>query len=51
MGYELLPLLPEPWGYFHYGWWNLWSAAVLDPLLFYILIKFYRCIRSLEERV
>ncbi|TCN25964.1 hypothetical protein [Mesobacillus foraminis] len=51
MGYELLTLLPEPWGYFHYGWWNLWYAAILDPFLFYILIKFYRWIRSLEERI
>lgn len=51
MGYEFVTLLPEPWGYFHYGWWDMWHAAIIDPLLFFILIKFYRWIRALEEQL
>jgi hypothetical protein len=22
LAFELLTLLPKPWGYFHYGWWQ-----------------------------
>ncbi|MFC8575619.1 hypothetical protein ACFUCO_19860 [Heyndrickxia sporothermodurans] len=39
--YEKLALLPEPWGYFHYGWWNLGISAIVDPFLLLILIIFY----------
>jgi hypothetical protein len=40
--YELLTLLPKPWGYFHYGWWNLWYSALLDPILLFILLVYYK---------
>ncbi len=46
--YELVTLLPEPWGYFHYGWWNFWYSVVLNPILFIILIGFYKWILKLE---
>lgn len=46
--YELATLLPEPWGYFHYGWWKLWHAAIMDPLLLMILLGFYKWICKLE---
>jgi hypothetical protein len=48
--YELFTLLPSPWGYFHYGWWKLWHAAIVDPILLYILLGFYKWIRSLENK-
>jgi len=40
--YELITLLPEPWGYFHYGWWNLFYSALVNPLLLYILVTYYK---------
>lgn len=48
--YEIITLLPEPWGYFHYGWWKLWHAAVLDPFLLLILLGYYKWICKLEKR-
>ncbi|GKU82998.1 hypothetical protein [Niallia sp. NCCP-28] len=42
VGYELLTLLPEPWGYFHYGWWNWWYSALCNPVLLSILLKYYK---------
>ncbi len=47
--YEVITLLPEPWGYFQYGWWNLWLSAILDPILFFILLSYYRLICRLEN--
>jgi hypothetical protein len=47
--YEVITLLPEPWGFFHYGWWKLWHAAVLDPLLLLILLGYYKWICKLEQ--
>jgi hypothetical protein len=49
--YEIITLLPEPWGYFHYGWWRLWYAAIIDPILLLILLGFYKWIRNLELEV
>ncbi|TRZ38472.1 hypothetical protein CEQ21_24085 [Niallia circulans] len=48
--YELVTLIPEPWGYFHYGWWRIWYSILLDPFLFIILIKYYRFICRLEAK-
>jgi hypothetical protein len=42
LGYELITLLPYPWGYFHYGWWNLWISAVINPILLLILLRYYK---------
>ena len=47
--YEFIALLPEPWGYFHYGWWKWWYSILLNPLLLYILIKYFRLIIKLEK--
>ncbi len=47
--YEVITLLPEPWGFFHYGWWKLWHAAILDPILLLILLGFYKWICNLEK--
>ena len=47
--YEVITLLPDPWGYFHYGWWKLWHAAILDPILLLILLGFYKWICNLEK--
>ncbi|MEH7072692.1 hypothetical protein [Neobacillus drentensis] len=46
--YEAIALLPAPWGYFHYGWWKLWHAAILDPILLLILLGYYKWICKLE---
>lgn len=40
--YESLTLLPEPWGYFNYGWWELWYSAILNPFLLLIVLKYYK---------
>lgn len=45
--YETITLLPQPWGYFHYGWWTIWHSAVIDPILFLILLKYYKWISKL----
>lgn len=40
--YEGITILPEPWGYFHYGWWNLGISALVNPVLLIILILYYK---------
>ncbi|PGK51261.1 hypothetical protein CN918_26075 [Priestia megaterium] len=47
--YELLTLLPEPWGYFHYGWWKWEYSALLNPILLFSLIIFYKWTSLLEK--
>ncbi|MDD1515305.1 hypothetical protein [Priestia megaterium] len=49
--YETITLLPEPWGYFHYGWWKLWHAAITDPILFLILLGYYKWICKAERKL
>jgi len=49
--YEMLTLLPAPWGYFHYGWWNLWHSAILNPVLLLILLCFYKWVCKLEDKL
>jgi hypothetical protein len=50
LGYERLTLIPNPWGYFHYGWWKMWHAVLIDPILFGILLGYYKWICKLENR-
>lgn len=47
--YELITLLPEPWGFLHYGWWNIWYSAILDPILLFGLVQYYKLIRRLDK--
>ncbi|MBM6616679.1 hypothetical protein [Bacillus suaedaesalsae] len=47
--YELLTLLPEPWGYFNYGWWSIWHSVVVNPILLLLLLGFYKWICKLEK--
>ncbi|GKU82633.1 hypothetical protein [Niallia sp. NCCP-28] len=49
--YENVTLLPEPWGYFHYGWWKIWYSALINPILLISLILYYHYIVSLEQKV
>jgi hypothetical protein len=42
LSYELMALLPKPWGYFHYGWWNLGFSAAVNPMLLIILTMYYK---------
>jgi len=46
--YEWITLLDPPWGYFHYGWWNLGYSFAINPLLLFILIKYFRFIKKIE---
>lgn len=48
--YEALTLLPAPWGYFHYGWWKLWHAAMINPVLLLILLGYYKWVCKLEKK-
>ena len=47
--YEAISLLPEPLGYFHYGWWTLWHSAAIDPVLFCVLLGYYKWVLKLEK--
>lgn len=47
--YELMSLLPEPWGYFHYGWWTILYSLMEDPLLFLIMAKYYQFVQKIEK--
>ncbi|RNC99533.1 hypothetical protein [Lysinibacillus halotolerans] len=47
--YEALALLPEPWGYFHYGWWKLVYSVPIYPILLIIELAFYKWICKLEK--
>ncbi len=49
--YELIALLPDPWGYFHYGWWKLWYDAIADPILFLILLAYYKLVCKAEKKL
>ncbi|MCQ6275441.1 hypothetical protein JMM81_10765 [Bacillus sp. V3B] len=48
--YEIIVLLPEPWGYFSYGWWKFCYSVVSNPILFLILLVYYRWICKLEKK-
>jgi len=47
--YEGLTLLPEPWGYFHLGWWKLWYDSIVVPILIFVLLGYYKLICKLEN--
>ena len=47
--YEIITLLPEPWGYFHYGWWKLYHSAIINPFLLFSLMGFYKLVSRLER--
>jgi len=49
--YEYCATLPEPWGFFHYGWWNLWISGFVNPLLLLTLVVYYKFILRLEENL
>lgn len=48
--YELAALLPEPWGYFHYGWWEIGHSIIVDPIILFVLLGFYKWIVWIEEK-
>ncbi|ULT54448.1 hypothetical protein L1999_14825 [Neobacillus drentensis] len=48
--YEAITLLPEPWGFFHYGWWTLWHSLIINPILLMILLGYYKWMVKLEKR-
>jgi hypothetical protein len=51
LSYEALTTLPEPWGYFHYGWWRLRHSAIINPILMFILFCYFRLAKKLENKV
>ncbi|BDH61677.1 hypothetical protein MTP04_18070 [Lysinibacillus sp. PLM2] len=48
--YEALALLPQPWGFFHYGWWKLTYSAIVYPVLLTIIVSYYMWICHLEKK-
>jgi len=48
--YEVITLLPQPFGYFHYGWWNLGYSAMLNPILLLILLVYYKWVLRIEKK-
>lgn len=48
--YELAALLPQPWGYFHYGSWKIEYSLIADPIILYFLLGFYKWIRFLDSK-
>lgn len=51
LSYEYITLLPEPWGFFHYGWWTLWHSAILNPILLIILLGYYKWVWKIENKL
>lgn len=49
--YEALTTLPEPWGFYTMGWWTLWHSAIVDPILLFILLKYYNWVCSAEKEL
>ncbi|WP_129730482.1 hypothetical protein [Ectobacillus funiculus] len=47
--YERFTLLPQPFGYFHYGWWTIWYSVVVDPILLFLLLMYYKWICRIEN--
>jgi hypothetical protein len=47
--YEAVTLLPEPWGYFNHGWWELWYSAIVNPFLLSIVLFYYKWICEIEK--
>jgi len=48
--YELATLLPQPWGYFHYGSWKIEYSLIVDPIILYCLLGFYKWITFLDSK-
>jgi hypothetical protein len=49
--YEYLATFPEPFGYFHYGWWTLWHSAFINPLLLLALLGYFKLASNLEFKL
>lgn len=47
--YEALALLPEPWGFFRYGWWKLTYSVITYPVLLIIVVSYYMWICRLDK--
>ncbi|HWK24748.1 MAG TPA: hypothetical protein VNS08_17170 [Ureibacillus sp.] len=47
--YEVLSLLPEPWGYFHYGWWKLEYSALSYPFLLLITLYYHKSVSKVRK--
>lgn len=48
--FEALTMLPGPWGFFHHGWWKLTYSALVYPILFCIILLYYKWIRGIDEK-
>lgn len=47
--YEMIALLPEPWGYFNYGWWTIWYSVLVNPFLLMLVLNFYKWVIKIEK--
>ena len=49
--YEGLTLVPEPFGFFTYGWWSAWTTIIVNPILLFILVAYYKFIVKVEAKL
>ena len=48
--YELISLLPEPWGYFRHGWWRIWYSLLVNPVLLTAVLFYYKWVCNIEKQ-
>ncbi|OCA83162.1 hypothetical protein A8F94_18740 [Bacillus sp. FJAT-27225] len=46
--YELLTLLPEPWGYFQHNWWRIEYSLLVNPFLLLSVLGYYKWVCKVE---
>ncbi len=51
LAYEAITTLPEPFGFFHYGWWHLWYSTIINPFLLFLLLCYYKWILRIEKEL
>jgi len=49
--YEYMATLPKPFGFFHLGWWRVWYDIFVVPILFLILLGYFKYVLILEKRL
>lgn len=49
--YELIALLPEPWGYFRHAWWSIWYSLLVYPVLLIAVLQYYKWICKIENQI
>lgn len=47
--YELIALLPEPWGYFYHNWWRIWYSLLVNPILLIAVLFYYKWVCKINS--